>query len=204
MKAVEWQLERAGFQVINNSYSSATQSIEESADKAVAGGVAGCRSLGFEKFSFVTHSLGGILLRQYLSRRSIGGLYRAVMLGPPNQGSALADYIVSVDLLRVLQPEAVEQLGTGQESVPLRLGPVDFQLGVIAGDAPRHRVMPGLPDGPGDGTVAVAETVVPGMLDFLVLPVGHTFMMWDSEVLEQVEYFLLHGRFRRPAREEDQ
>ena len=52
-------------------------------------------------------------------------------------------------------------------------------------------------DGPGDGTVSVAETVVPGMLDFLELPVSHTFIMWSGAVLEQVVAFLREGRFER-------
>ncbi|MEE4143680.1 MAG: hypothetical protein V2I26_02695, partial [Halieaceae bacterium] len=57
--------------------------------------------------------------------------------------------------------------------------------------------LPGLPDGPSDGTVTVAETIVPGMMDFLELPVGHTFMMWDDEVIAQVLFFLEHGFFQR-------
>ena len=78
------------------------------------------------------------------------------------------------------------------------IGPVTFQLGVIAGTA-KTGVFPGSPDGASDGTVAVAETVVPGMLDFLEMPVGHTFMMWSDAVLRQVIYFLRHGTFYRDA-----
>jgi hypothetical protein len=59
--------------------------------------------------------------------------------------------------------------------------------------------MPGSPEGASDGTVAVAETVVPGMLDFLEMPVSHTFMMWSDEVQLQVIYFLRNGMFYRGA-----
>jgi pimeloyl-ACP methyl ester carboxylesterase len=199
MLAVDWKLERAGYQVVNRSYSSLTRSIQENALLAVTDGVRECRERNLQTISFVTHSLGGILLRQYLSQYAISGLHRVVMMGPPNQGSALADYVVSLEFLDHLAPQALEQLGTGEKSVPLRLGPVAFELGVIAGNSHRRDFLPGLPEGPGDGTVAVKETRVPGMADFIELPVSHTLMMWDDEVLNQVLYFLRHGRFFRGA-----
>ena len=66
---------------------------------------------------------------------------------------------------------------------------------IITGDLNLRRYLPGSPEG--DGTVSMAETVVPGMLDFLVMPVTHTFIMWDGEVLRQVGLFLNNGRFDR-------
>ncbi len=197
MKYLEWGLSERQFQVVNLSYPSLTHPIEELAVMAVENGLAGCRERGMSRIHFVTHSLGGILVRQYLSRGDIPGLERVVMLGPPSRGSQVADYVDGIDLLDPFTPRAVEQLGTGEESVPRQLGPARFELGIIAGTANRRSFLPGFPEGPGDGTVAVEETVVPGMLDFLELPVGHTFMMWDSEVLHQVVYFLEHGYFDR-------
>jgi hypothetical protein len=119
------------------------------------------------------------------------------MLGPPNQGSQLADYVHSIEFLRLLEPSAVAQLGTGNGSVPRQLGPVDFELGVIAGTVNRRPPILGIPDEPSDGTVTVAETRVPGMADFVELPTSHTFMMWNPDVLVQVLYFLDHGNFDR-------
>ena len=46
-----------------------------------------------------------------------------------------------------------------------------------------------------DGTVAVERTKVPGMTDFLTVPCGHTFIMNDRKVIEQVEKFLRAGSF---------
>ncbi len=197
MKYLEWGLSDLEFEVVNLSYPSLSYPIEELAEMAVAKGLAGCRERHMERIHFVTHSLGGIVLRQYLREHDIPGLDRVVMLGPPSQGSQVADFVDSIELLDPLTPRAVAQLGTGEESIPLRLGPVDFALGIIAGTANRRSFLPGFPDEPGDGTVSVAETVVPGMLDFLELPVSHTFMMWDSRVLHQVVYFLEHGYFDR-------
>jgi pimeloyl-ACP methyl ester carboxylesterase len=197
MKYLEWGLSEMEFEVVNLTYPSLSHPIEELAVMAVEEGLAGCRDLGLQRIHFVTHSLGGILVRQYLRYRGIAGLHRVVMLGPPSQGSQVADFVDGIDILEPITPRAVEQLGTGADSIPLRLGPADFELGIIAGTANRRGMLPGVPEQPGDGTVTVAETIVPGMLDFLELPVSHTFMMWDRRVLHQVAHFLEQGYFDR-------
>ena len=199
MKALQWHLEEAGYQVVSPTYPSLTHSIPELADMAVREGLAGCAALQLQRVYFVTHSLGGILVRQYLARHDIPGLQRVVMLGPPNQGSQMADYVASLGLLQPLLPAAVAELGTSEQSVPRRLGRAGFELGVIAGTVNQLPFIPGQPEERGDGTVAVSETILPGMTDFIELPVGHTFMMWNDEVLEQVVFFLEHGLFRRSS-----
>ncbi len=198
MKALQWRLQDAGYGVVNITYPSLSHPIQDLARMAVNEGLAGCAALGLDRVSFVTHSLGGILVRQYLAQHDIPGLQRVVMLGPPNQGSQMADYLESLGLLEPFLPSAVVQLGLSEQSVPRRLGPVSFQLGVIAGTVNQLPFLPGQPE-LGDGTVAVSETLVSGMADFLELPVSHTFMMWDKDVAEQVVFFLEHGVFNRHA-----
>ena len=193
MKAVEWRLEKTGYHVVNQSYPSTKHSIEDLAQLALGEALPKCES--DTKIHFVTHSLGGILLRQYLSEHSISNMGRTVMLGPPNQGSMLADYIQTVRLANDLQPEAGRQLGTKGDSVPQKLGPVDFELGIIAGNR-NWRPMVSLPlDGPSDGTVTVEETKIDGMTDFLELPATHTTMMWQAAVLDEIIAFLESGHF---------
>ncbi len=195
MKAVEWRLEDAGFTVANVTYPSLTRPIPELAQAAVDEGLAECRAAGHSRFHFVSHSLGGILIRSYLSSNTIEGLERVVMLGPPNQGSAMADYVNELDFLQPLAPSAIGQLGTGEESVPRQLGPVDFDLGVIAGTFGALSPMPWVQEGRGDGTVSVEETRVAGMVDFIELDASHSFIMWNSDVLDQVVLFLQEGHF---------
>jgi hypothetical protein len=195
MKWLQWQLEEAGYATANPTYPSLRYPIEELARRGVGQGLQECAPHQPQTIHFVTHSLGGILVRQYLSQTEIPDLHRVVMLGPPNQGSEKADFVYSMELLRPLTPDAVEQLGTGESSVPLRLGPVYFELGIIAGNTHRLAVLPGTPAVASDGTVAVEETIVPGMLDFIEMPVGHTFMMWSPAVRDQVLHFLREGKF---------
>lgn len=199
MLAVEWKLAHLGYQVVNHSYSSLTRTIQENARVAIDAALVDCRAGRASRISLVTHSLGGILIRQYLSEHRIPELGRVVMMGPPNQGSELADYYAALITADYLEPPALVQLGTGPASVPRDLGPVDFELGVIAGSAHLRSFLPGLPDGPGDGTLSVAETAVAGMADFIAMPVSHTLMMWDLDVLDQIVHFLIHGRFEHGA-----
>ena len=109
----------------------------------------------------------------------------------------MADYFLENPLTDVYQPEVLAQLGTGEASVPRRLGAVDFELGVIAGTVNRRELLPGSPEGVSDGTVTVTETLVPGMTDFVLMPVSHTFMIWSRPVMMQAVTFLRFGRFDR-------
>ena len=198
MIPVAWHLEDLDYAIANVGYPSLRYPIQELAVMALEEGLQECSEKGSSTINLVTHSMGGILVRQYMSHTDIRGLKRVVMLAPPNQGSQVAQYLQSWSLVRLLEPEAVLQLGTDVDSIPLGLGPVSFDLGVIAGTVNRRSFLPGVPEEVSDGTVSVTETVVQGMLDYLELPVSHTFIMWDSEVLRQTTFFLQHGRFDKP------
>lgn len=197
MKPLEWYLEEAGYATVNESYASISRPIEALAEEAVGGGLRQCRSMGYQRIHFVAHSMGGVLVRQYASIHTLPHQTRVVMLGPPNQGSQVADYWSGFDLFGLMELQVLDELGTGDGSLARRLGPVDFQLGVIAGNLRKTTLLPGFPDQPSDGTVSVAETTVPGMLDFLEMPVLHTFMIWNTSVMSQTVSFLRSGAFQR-------
>ena len=79
--------------------------------------------------------------------------------------------------------------------VPVRLPPVDFELGIITGDASLNSLFSWWLPGQDDGLVPVASARVEGADDFLVVPYSHTFIMHRSRVIEEVLTFLETGSF---------
>lgn len=195
MKWIEWELVDHGYSVVNPTYPSLSRGIGDLATTTVGAAVEECRASTQGTISFVTHSMGGILVRAYLKAHDLPELARVVMLGPPNQGSEIASWVASIGMLEGIRPPAVEELSKELDSIPRGLGPVQFDLGVIAGSRNLRAFLPGVPEKPSDGTVTVAETRVEGMGDFIELPVTHTFLVWDEDVIHQILAYLRTGRF---------
>lgn len=190
------KLERSGFLIANIGYPSRSMPINELAKLAVREGIDSCREQGSdEPFSFVTHSLGGILVRAYTSEFGSEFIDHVVMLGPPNQGSRLVDGMSGIPGFRFVTGPAGMELASGDNSIIQQLGPVDFDLGVIAGDSDLYPMISFLLKGPSDGIVSVESTRVEGMKEHIVLPVTHTFMMHDNEVIDHVLHYLNTGSF---------
>lgn len=197
MLRMKLDLEGRGYRVVNLDYPSTQHSIEVLAEETLAPEIAECCADSDGKLHFVTHSMGGIVLRHYLAEHQLSNLGRVVMLSPPNQGSEIADWVAENPMLEALMGPAVEELGTEASSLPNQLGPVEFELGVIAGNRTLNPIFSRMIPGEDDGKVAVDRTRVRGMADFLVVPHSHTYIMMSDEVISQVAHFLEHGRFLR-------
>lgn len=205
-----------GYVVWCKTYPSRRHTIEQLAEHVFTDVFSDERVLQSEKIHFVTHSLGGILLRQWFqmperfdtshlsgvsSKRAESALCRAehigrvVMLGAPNQGSEVTEFFRHWPLYQWLTGPAGSQLGTREDDLPRCLNAIDLDVGVIAGTRSADPWFTFLFSGEHDGKVSVSSTRLTEMADFIALPVGHTLMMWNKNVIEQAHHFIREGRF---------
>ena len=194
MQKMERALSEHGYCVQNVRYESTRHDIETLAPQAIEPALAACAG---RPVHFVTHSLGGILVRQYLSQKQVENLGRVVMLGPPNKGSEVVDKLSDFPGFHFIHGDAGLQLGTGATSVPNQLGAANFDLGVIAGTRSINLILSSMIPGTDDGKVSVENTKLEGMRDHLEMAVTHPFMMQNDAVIAQVVNYLENGEFSR-------
>lgn len=141
----------------------------------------------------VGHSLGGLLALEAVRAEPGLPVGRVVCLGTPLCGSGAA---------RSLSRTALTALYLGRSAALLRGGcaalPAVVEVGMVAGD--RRRGLGALVarfDGPHDGTVAVAETRLPGLAGHVVIDASHTGLLFSAEAARLAAAFLATGRFPR-------
>jgi triacylglycerol lipase len=190
-------LSESGYQVLNVDYPSRSGSIDKLSDEAIGGAVSDCQRHGAVAIHFVTHSLGGILVRSYLTRHTIPNLGRVVMLGPPNQGSEVVDKLGSFWVFKKINGPAGSELGTHKNSTPNQLGPANFCAGVIAGNRSINWINSLIIPGRDDGKVSVERTRLAGMTDHIVVRATHPFLMRNRTAIRQTIHFLRTSQFER-------
>lgn len=180
MKKLEKRLNEAGYEVQNIGYPSRREEAEVLI-QMVAEQIDVCCADNGRTVHFVAHSLGGIIARAYLDQRRPDNLGKVVLIATPNQGSELVDRFGDMWLFEALTGPAALELGTASGSLPNRIGPPYYPLGIIASTS--------------DGVVAADSTKLFGMTDYLEFRGPHGRMRAKPEVVDEVIHFLEHGRF---------
>lgn len=198
MQKMEYALQKAGYQTLNIDYPSTSHPIEQLSTDI--------RSQIMEEIAaeepihFVTHSMGGIILRQIQKTEPLPNLQRAVMLAPPNNGSEVVDKLKDLKIFQKLNGPAGQQLGTASEDFVQHLGPVtNFELGVITGDRSINWILSTMIPGKDDGKVSIESAQVDGMKAFKILHTTHPFIMKKKAVITETIHFIEKGRFTEPT-----
>ncbi|MEH6629748.1 MAG: hypothetical protein V7776_02920 [Halopseudomonas aestusnigri] len=154
-----------------------------------------CKRPDVVKVSFVTHSMGGLLVRALLSLEnkwlSHTALGRVVMIAPPNQGSMVAEYVKHRTLYQLIYGKS------GQELVPSTaqtLTVPSCELAIIAGGKSDGRGYNPLLEGDDDGVVTVDEAKLLGCDDFIVLPGLHSSMCNQADVISAALKYIKLGK----------
>lgn len=155
-------------------------------------------NLDARRVSFVTHSLGAIVLRTALAAPGAlpesCELGRAVLIAPPSRGSALSRRLASSALTRpffraVMGPTGI-QLGTAGAELP----PPPCPFAIVTGARGNPRGWNPLITGDDDGIVTAEETRLEGAAAELALPRLHTVVMRDPRVVAATVRFVVEGR----------
>ena len=155
--------------------------------------------LNGKKTHFVGHSLGGLVIKNYLNNESnrtkIMQLGEVVFAGTPNHGSEVADAMKDHYLMKI-GGEVARSLMTGIDTLGDRLGKSDVAVGIIAGSK-SIKLTEQYFTTANDGLVSVESTKTANMKDFIVLDVSHAAMRYDKDVAEQILHYLKNGYFSR-------
>ena len=199
MNAMERALTRKGYRVLNVDYPSRTARIVELSESVLRPAIHECNRASAARIHFVGHSLGAILIRDYLARYEVPNAGHVVMLGPPNQGSEVVDKLGSWWLFKKINGPAGCELGTNTDSTPNQIGTPRVPIGIIAGSRSINWINSLMIRGTDDGKVSVARTKLAGMADHVVLPIAHPFLMRNKAAIQQTIYFLREGKFKRTS-----
>ncbi len=185
---LRWRLQRAGLGTVSFSYATRTQPLAAS----VAALHDLVRRQGPGSVHFIAHSMGGLLLQHLFATHPDLPAGRCVTLGSPHLGSGVAAALARYRRFRRLLGQSLDYglLGDAPPWDARR------ELGVIAGVVPvgLGRLLPGC-GLPGDGTVAVAETALPGRRARLCLPVTHFGMLLSARVAAECVSFIRRGHW---------
>jgi len=192
---MERALQRAGFATLNLGYQSRKKPLDglaEDIHPAIA--AFGAENAG--PLHFVTHSMGGLLARVYIARHRPAQLGRVVMLGTPNGGSEVADRLKHITLYRAYFGPAGLQLLTTKDATLAALPPLDYEVGIIAGNRfldPISALL--LLPWPNDGRVSVASCKLDDMADHTTVKASHMGLLVHPTAVRQTMAFLRNGRF---------
>ena len=194
MRTMAKALQVEGYKVCNIDYPSRYFKVKKLAEAYVFPKINECVQQN-QTVHFVSHSLGGIIIRSLDKELQDYTTGRFVMLSPPNQGSEAVDKLSNIWGFKTLAGPAGASLGTGSDSVPNTLPIPSITFGIIAAthsNSPMSWIIPG----DDDGKVTLKRMRLQGMSDYLEANTTHSFMMSNKQVIHATIEFLQNGKFK--------
>lgn len=197
---MERAYKKAGFKVTNLDYPSKVSSIEELATHYLKPEIEASTA---EEIILVGYSMGGLLVRAYLAGSEVDQrINKVLMIATPNKGTEIVDFVERVPLLRniyaKLYGETARTLGLKAPLAEKWHLPEGIIYGVIAGNKAsdlflgKHMV-----EKPNDGVVSVESTKLHVGHQHTILPLSHSFMTKNHQVVKQALYFAKRGYFKK-------
>jgi len=149
-----------------------------------------------DELDFVCHSMGGLVLRAWFGEHSDPRVKRAVMMGTPNRGAALADMLRKNLIFRAVFGPSGQQLVTDADGVIPKLATPPCEFALIAGARGTPEGWNPLIPGDDDGTVSVDAVRLDGCTDFTTVRALHSLLLKHPQAVEQALHFLEHGRLQ--------
>ncbi|WP_223670793.1 esterase/lipase family protein [Kangiella shandongensis] len=199
MRKLEVFLKAKGYVTYNRSYPSTVANVERSAVHYINSALANISHESISTVHFVTHSLGGLLVRYFLSNHQMKKLGRIVMLSPPNQGSEVAERYRKHFWYKWITGIPGQQLYQNNNPLLKELKPLKTEVGIIAGTRSSDPWFNHAFEHPHDGKVSVNGAQLPEMKQMIQVPHGHTFIMNKASVKNHIANFLATGNFYRPT-----
>ena len=195
LRKLERSLQQAGLATLNLTYASRKKPLEQLA-RDIHPAISQFSETIQGPLHLVGHSMGGLLARVYVDRYRPSQLGRVVMLGTPNGGSELADLLQDSLLYRSYYGPAGLQLTTRPNDTLALLPPVDYPVGIVAGDRALNPIAWRfiLPR-PNDGCVSVASSKLAGMADHITIRATHVGLSRHTDAIRQTIAFLSEGQF---------
>ena len=148
--------------------------------------------------SFVGHSMGNIVIRHLIAdlqadqnnNELLNRCQRMVMLGPPNQGAAIARQLSSLGMFEWIAGEGAMELGPDWDEFSESLAIPPFPFSIVAGEVENKAIQNPFLDQASDFVVEVDEARLEGCESFVIVPALHSFLMKNTQVQEFVVDFL--------------
>jgi len=201
MRSIANDLEDFAYQTVSISYPSTSMNIPEIAENYLPAAIAECKQGGAEQIHLVSHSMGGIVVRQYLQTNHLPLGGKVVMLSPPNQGSELSEKFGDAGWYQHIVGPAGVSLSKKESGIISTLKAVKEPVGIIAAYRDWSLWPSAWLPAPNDGTVSVESMALAEMDDFVLINSGHAMMRFNSVTHQQIRYFLATGEFYHSEKE---